>query len=50
MRGEVVDTDFPDVFSEGWTVRALITEGGHPKFGQVHVFRTDEVSKAGVTW
>lgn len=45
--GEVVETDFPDVFSEGWSVLILITEGGHPKFGQVSLHHVNEVSPKG---
>lgn len=42
--GVVEGVDFPDVFSEGWSILALITEGGHPWFGQVRVFSMSEVS------
>lgn len=42
--GVVEATDVEDVFSEGWTVTAQITEGGHPWFGQVRVFSMSEVS------
>lgn len=35
--GEVVETDFPDVFSQNWTTTVLITEGGHPRYGQVRL-------------
>lgn len=51
IAGEVVETDVPDIFSEGWTVNAVITEGGHPKFGQVGVFSVSEVSVSrGGSW
>lgn len=42
-KGEVVDADFPDIFSEGWTILALVTEGGHPRYGQVAPFSANEV-------
>ena len=45
--GEVVETDFPDVFSEGWKLLVLITEGGHPDCGRVRLFHVNEVSLKG---
>lgn len=45
--GEVVETDFPDVFSEGWKILVLITEGGHPRYGQVSLHPVNEVSLKG---
>lgn len=45
VSGEVVDINYPDMFSEGWTVLALITEGGHPNYGQVQAFPASHVSK-----
>lgn len=45
--GEVVETDFPDVFSEGWKLLVLITEGGHPDYGRVRLFHVNEVSMKG---
>lgn len=30
VSGEVVDTDYTDIFSDGWTILALVSEGGHP--------------------
>lgn len=43
-KGEVVDADFPDIFSEGWTILALVTEGGHPRYGQVAPFGASEIT------
>lgn len=43
VSGEVVESDLPDVFGAGWTISAVITEGGHPRFGQVGAFSPDEV-------
>lgn len=54
VEGEVVDAHFPsvfsegDVFSEGWTILALITESGHPRYGQVAPFGASEVDLKGV--
>lgn len=45
--GEVIETDFPDVFSQNWTTTVLITEGGHPDYGRVRLFHVNEVSLKG---
>ncbi|MGO2037010.1 MAG: hypothetical protein ACTH2U_11070 [Brevibacterium sp.] len=44
VAGEVVETNFPDIFSAGWTILCLITEGGHPRFGQVAPFAANEIT------
>lgn len=44
VEGEVVNTDLPDVFGVGLTMTAVITEGGHPRFGKVGAFRPAEVA------
>ena len=45
--GEVVDPDFPDLFQEGWRITALVTEGGHPNYGQVKLFSLSQISPKG---
>lgn len=44
VEGEVVETNYPDVFSVGWTILCMISEGGHPRYGQVAPFAASEVS------
>lgn len=44
VEGKVVDADFPDIFSEGWTILALVTEGGHSRYGQAAPFGASEVT------
>lgn len=42
VSGEIVDPD-AGFFAEPWTITALITEGGHPRYGQVGAFSESEV-------
>lgn len=44
VQGEVVSTDIPDMFSDGWSILAIISEGGHPQFGQLGIFGAREVT------
>lgn len=46
VSGEVVDTDYTDIFSDGWTILALVSEGGHPHYGQVGAFGASDVTYA----